>query len=489
MTGLTLRVGFFLLAFLAAAGCYAPGMALALVARWQRFWVRRRLPAPRQFRYERFGGIVQLRYPQALVFVDRARAQSLGYSTPPPGMWPDAAELADAGLAAAADSGTLHGSTQPLSAPLEAHLQLTNRCSAGCRGCYTGATSEGGPHEWGLEQWQAALDELAAAGVFHVALGGGESAELPWLGELLRYARARGLVPNLTTSGLYDDAVLERLCGWAGQGLFGQINISLDGVGADYAAVRGFDGFARADRALVALRAVHKNVGINCVLTQRSFAGLPTLFAHARRRRLSEVELLRFKPAGRGARRDTYQSLRCTDDQHRQLLPTALQLSRRYRVRVRVDCSFTPMLTHHKPPPELLGFLAVYGCAGGDLLIAARAGGQLAACSFAPPVNTATTALREYFPSAAAFAPFRSWPAAQEPCRSCSYLALCRGGCRVVSAHVSGDARAPDPECPRVLDYRASRSGPDPVHNVPVSQKGDSQSMTQRANRQLKVLG
>lgn len=487
-------------------------MALALVSRWRRFWARQRLPAPRQFRYERFGGIVQLRFPQALVFVDQDRARSLGYTAPPPGLWPDAA-----GGASSAENDPDSLNTQ-LSAPLEAHLQLTNRCSAGCRGCYTGATAEGGPHEWGLAEWQKALDELAAAGVFHVALGGGESAELPWLGELLRHARARGLVPNLTTSGLYDDAVLGRLCDWAGQGLFGQINVSLDGVGADYAAVRGFDGFARADRAIMALRAVHPNVGINCVLTRHSFAGLPALFAHARRRRLREVELLRFKPAGRGARRDTYDALRCTDAQHRELLPTALQLSRRHRVRVRVDCSFTPMLAHHQPPPELLRFLAVYGCAGGDLLIAARAGGQLAACSFAPPVNTAASELRAYFPAAAAFAPFRGWPAAQEPCRSCQYLALCRGGCRVVAAHVSGDARAPDPECPRVLAYRASQPAPnqpnpiDQIHNVQVQDsrgraesapasastaavtssvpvREDAAPMTQRAKRHLKVLG
>ena len=464
---------------------------LGLVTKWQRFWARRRLPNPRNFRYERFGGIVQLRWPQALVFVDRDRARYLGHRTPPPGLWPDEAVAGDAG-ALEVPAG---GFAPPISAPLEAHLQLTNRCSAGCRGCYTGATPEGGPREWGLPEWQRALDELAAAGVFHVALGGGESAELPWLGDLLRYARSLGLVPNLTTSGLYDDAVLARLGDWAGQGLFGQINVSLDGIGDDYAAVRGFDGFARADRAIVALRAAHKNVGINCVVTRSSFAGLPALFAYARRRRLREVELLRFKPAGRGARRDTYDVLRCTDDQHRTLLPTVLALSRRYRLRVRVDCSFTPMLAHHQPPPELLRFLAVYGCAGGDLLIAARTGGQLAACSFAAPVNATAVELRSYWPEPGAFAPFRGWPAAQEPCQSCQYLTLCRGGCRVVSSHVSGDARAPDPECPRVIDYRAAQSLlvttlPAPESLLPGRfPDGSADPMTQRARRHLKVLG
>ena len=180
---------------------------------------------------------------------------------------------------------------------------------------------------------------------------------------------------------------------------------------------------------------------------------------------------------------------------------------RRHRLRVRVDCSFTPMLAHHQPPPELLRFLAVYGCAGGDLLIAARAGGQLSACSFAPSVQPSAAELRTYWPEPDAFAPFRSWPAAAEPCRSCHYLSLCRGGCRVVSAHVSGDARAPDPECPRVLDYRAALADRDQVNNglaksappaVPGSPaavsstalaEGEPDPMTQRAKRHLKVLG
>src|SRR2546423_13285175 len=137
-------------------------------------------------RLEKFGAIVHLAWPRALVFVDRAMARRVTRVRGEPAIWRDDAEVGD----------------QPLSAPLEAHLQLTNRCGAGCAGCYTGASPDGAPHEWGLAEWKRALDVLAAAGVFHVALGGGESAALPWLGELADHARAGGIVPNLTTSGL-----------------------------------------------------------------------------------------------------------------------------------------------------------------------------------------------------------------------------------------------------------------------------------------------
>ncbi len=422
-------------------------MWAALWQAWRKWRLRKSLPTPRRFRYERFGGIAQLGgfwgVPQALVFVDRARAAWLGHSEPPNDLWANSAD------------GDTRGR---LTAPLEAHLQLTNRCDAGCAGCYTGATSEGGRHEWGLADWCRALDELAAAGVFHVALGGGESAQLPWLGELLEHARLRGIVPNLTTSGLYAQDVLSRLCKLAARGLFGQINVSMDGVAADYASVRGFDGFAQADIALIALRRAWSDVGINCVLTRTNFDGLSRLFAHARRRRAGEIELLRFKPAGRGARLSVYEKMRCTDSQHRALLPTVLDLSRRHRMRVRLDCSWTPMIAHHRPPLELLRFLCIYGCAGGDLLVAARAGGQLAGCSFFPPTVARVDELREYTQKENAFAPFRDYvQSAKAPCNRCDYLSLCRGGCRAVSAHVLGDAAQPDPECPQVIDSAGAR--------------------------------
>ena len=429
-----------------------PGRLGQLAAR-ARTWAaaRRAERQVRATRLERFGAIVQLTTPRALVFVDRDRARDLGV-TPGPGdpIWAQPAEDGVVGAGV-------------LAAPLEAHLQLTNRCDVGCQGCYTGASPEGAPGELGLDGWKRAVDELARLGVFHLTLGGGESATLPWLGELADHARARGLIPNLTTSGL---AGLDALVPIAHK--FGQINVSLDGLGATYAKVRGVDGFARADAALVALRAVKREVGINVVVTRHNIDELDAIFAYASRRRLSEVELLRFKPSGRGAR--AYAALACTDAQHRALLPAVLAATRRHRLRVRLDCSYTPMIVHHRPDPALLAGLAVYGCTGGDFLIGAKPSGAVTACSFAAPPPPGADGRRPhaaelgaYWTRDDAFGPFRAWRDAAEPCASCTYHALCRGGCKVVSAHVTGDPAAPDPECPRVVDWRAGRAGAAPA--------------------------
>src|SRR5262245_58869652 len=92
---------------------------------------RRSEAGPRAARLERFGAIAQLVRPRALVFVDRAFARGLGLEGG--ALWDDD------------DDGRV--GPRPLSAPLEAHLQLTNRCDAGCQGCYTAATPGGAAGE------------------------------------------------------------------------------------------------------------------------------------------------------------------------------------------------------------------------------------------------------------------------------------------------------------------------------------------------------
>ena len=144
--------------------------------------------------------------------------------------------------------------SEVLSGPLEAHLQLTNRCDAGCQGCYTGATPTGAAGEWGLEEWKRAIDALAARGVFHLALGGGESA-------LLAVARRRGAAraragPGAQPdhqSGLYGDEELDAAVR-LGAAVRPDQRVASTASARTTRAVRGFDGFARADRAVVALR-------------------------------------------------------------------------------------------------------------------------------------------------------------------------------------------------------------------------------------------
>jgi radical SAM protein with 4Fe4S-binding SPASM domain len=380
-----------------------------------------------KLRQEWFGGIVALEWPRALVSVNRAMMKRLGVADSPRWRGEDPAHL---------------------SAPTEVHLVISRRCSAGCKSCYVDATPRG--PALSVDQAKEALRRLAEHGVFHVALGGGEAMDLDYLFEVADYARSVGILPNLTTAGLNMTPELAQRCR-----VFGQINVSVDGVGRDYAEARGFDGFARAERALRLLREVKKEVGINCVVSRTSFSKLGQVVALAKRLRLNEVELLRFKPAGRGL--STFQDEDLTPEQGRAFFPKARWLTLRHRIRIKLDCSFAPMVFWHRPPLWVARFFGVVGCEGGNLLASVMPDGQLTGCSFGGPPEASifdAEATQRAFDSG--FSAFRSYvDKAPEPCRSCTYLPLCKGGCRVV-AQAKGDWWQPDPGCPRVQAHRAA---------------------------------
>jgi radical SAM protein with 4Fe4S-binding SPASM domain len=132
----------------------------------------------------------------------------------------------------------------------------------------------------------------------------------------------------------------------------------------------------------------------------------------------------------------------------------ARRLVWRHRIRVKLDCSFAPMVFWHRPSAKAAAFFGVQGCVGGDVLAAVQPEGSFTGCSF-----TSRAAADARIPGAmtqawsGGFEEFRESVArAPEPCASCEYLSLCRGGCRAVGT--------PDPGCPRVQQHRARRTLP-----------------------------
>lgn len=87
-----------------------------------------------------------------------------------------------------------------VNAPFKADLALTYACNNACAHCYN---EEGrfGMASLDLEAWQRVLDKLAALGVPHVILTGGEPTLHPDLLPLIRHAEGLGLMVGMNTNG------------------------------------------------------------------------------------------------------------------------------------------------------------------------------------------------------------------------------------------------------------------------------------------------
>ncbi|THB63647.1 MAG: hypothetical protein D6B27_11915, partial [Gammaproteobacteria bacterium] len=156
-------------------------------------------------RYEKFGGIIATNNPPALTFVDKNYIQELGRSSDL--LWDET------------DNGIL-------SAPIEAHYAITDYCTLCCSGCYMSSSDDITKLNDKKEDVHKAISIakiLSDMGIFHVALGGGESFSIPWFFELAECFRKQNVIPNVTTNGhLITPENIEKCK------VFGQVNISLD---------------------------------------------------------------------------------------------------------------------------------------------------------------------------------------------------------------------------------------------------------------------
>ncbi len=376
-----------------------------------------------KIRYESFGGIISTENPPALVFGDKKLIKSI--------------DSEESDLWKSKDDGVLSG-------PIEAHYAITNYCNANCPGCYMGSgnITENGSEE---EQLAKAIDiakSLSEMKIFHVALGGGESFLVPWFFKLAAMFREQGIIPNVTTNGYEIDDKMAESCR-----VFGQVNVSIDGIGDMYDHTRTKGKFHLADSALKTLKKHNIRMGINCVISRKNYDYLEDIISYAKDVGVVDIEFLRFKPTGRG--KDIFHEMTLSEEQGVELFPKLKKLSRKYKIGLKLDCSFTPFICYHKPSKKHLEYFAILGCDAGNWLIGVSPDGTASPCSFIEGSDIELNKLKKTWEDGDTFKEFRFWQKDnQTACKDCKYIDICKGGCHAVSHFLTGSYSEPDPECP-----------------------------------------
>jgi len=368
----------------------------------------------KKIRYESFGGIIFSEKLASTVFVDKDYMRTLNYK----------------------DCTLWRKEQNYLSAPLNVHFNLTNKCLKQCKYCYTDSTPAGNSG-LPLSKVKEIINKLSELKIFTIAYGGGEPFSREDIFEIAKYTREKGIVPNITTNGMHISKRNVEDCR-----IFGQVHISVDLLKENIPIEN-----QQWHKAIQLLKKTGINVGINYIVNKESYNHLEDICYYGKKNGIKDIIFLRFKPFGRG--KNLYNQLKLSDQENINFFPLIKKLSEKYQLRPMVDCSFLPMLYWYHPKIEILKFLGLQGCEGGNYIVEIDYLGHVRCCSFCKNYAGKAEELKSLWNNSPHFKLFRNWiQQSPYPCRSCKYLEVCKGGCHAIAEELTGNFLNPDPECP-----------------------------------------
>jgi len=148
-------------------------------------------------------------------------------------------------------------------------------------------------------EYESIVDQLIAAQVFQVALGGGEVLMRQDCLKIISKMSIAGIHTMLTTNGWFVDNRMAQMLADTG---LRELYVSLDSRHADkHDNFRRRPGsYERVMRALKAAVSAGLTVNLSTVLTSTNIGELASFVEFAERERLSGINFKRFRPAGNG---------------------------------------------------------------------------------------------------------------------------------------------------------------------------------------------
>ena len=323
----------------------------------------------------------------------------------------------------------------PLSAPVNVTWEITRHCNMNCKHCLSREQMKQCQDEMTLEQCLHFIDQLIAAGVFQINVGGGEPLLRPDIWQILDYCQERMMVTCVSTNGsLVDEKTAARLAKMP----YLYMQVSLDGVSKETNdSIRGEGTYEMAMQAIENLRDQDfQGLSINTVVTAKNFRELPALYQLAKEYQC-KPRLSRFRPSGGGA--EMWQEY-CLDKE--QTLELADLLSK-YKDIVTGDSFFSITREDRK-------HLGLNMCGACKMTCSVAPNGNMYPCAFLQQQeflvgNVLETDFKTLWQEAPVMKLFRGLNPAS--CQECQRFDVCHGGCPAIAWFIKGDITAADPAC------------------------------------------
>ncbi len=175
----------------------------------------------------------------------------------------------------------------------------TQRCNLRCVHCYARAQDKAYHGELTTEESKAFIQDLSDFGVPVILFSGGEPTLRKDIIEMATWAKQLGVRPVLSTNGTL---ITEQLAEAIAQVGFGEVGISIDGIGAANDQFRGQEGaFEAALSGIRRLKALEHRVSLRLTITRHNFRELPAIFDLVEREGIDRICFYHLTYAGRAS--------------------------------------------------------------------------------------------------------------------------------------------------------------------------------------------
>lgn len=254
-----------------------------------------------------------------------------------------------------------------LQSPALADINITSRCNLNCPHCYINSSRTG--TDMTMPDFRLALKQCKEAGIFQIALGGGEPTLHPDFTKILKETRRAGIVPNITSNGyrLKWQTVLA-LARYAGA-----VALSIEGTGDFFETRRGFP-FQEFIKSIKKLKHADIKLVFQITLSEKNLDEIPPLITFLKQFKPYGILFLAYKPEGRGK---TFDRPIYLADQ-KKVKDTLDLLFQKIKppIKLGFDCCLTPSLIGITDNP------AFVGCSAGRTSVAIMPNLDVMPCSF-----------------------------------------------------------------------------------------------------------
>ncbi|MEE2959281.1 MAG: radical SAM protein [Myxococcota bacterium] len=337
------------------------------------------------------------------------------------------------------------------SAPWSVTWYITKRCNLLCKHCFVyeeGEIPKRSEHELSFEDACKVVDQLAEAGVFSIAFGGGEVFTLSWFCKLVEHCSTRGVEVFLSTNGaLLTDEKAARLRKAGVQ----VVQLSLDGATAQtHDAIRGKGNFAKV---LQAAERLHRHGIIPqfaFTLMRQNQGEVHRLLELCLEKKIPLFKLQLFIPSGRA---DEEAEFALEPEKFQALVEDIRAFEEAQEGRFRVDY---PCFMGHIGDKATLNWqpknpATQLSCGAGTTRAVIFENGGLGNCEFMRSDQIGDlrndSFMQLWNSDAPAMERWRRLDLVGGKCGSCGYQAECGMGCRANAYFAGGDFFGDDPAC------------------------------------------